>query len=269
MTISPSPRQRPPQHLPSTTELPCSDDMPVDNELQNLLPNLLLILLTHLWSARMDWYFGVDMAVYHTTGANVRVPVVPDGFLSLNVERLKDGQRRRSYATWEENDVVPTLALEIASHKPGGEYDEKMAIYANLGVLYYVIYNPEFWQRDQHQPFEAYKLVNGRYQPQNGEPYWMPDVGLGIGRWQTVIGGVEAEILTWFDGDGQRHLAAEEQEQQRVEQALLQVEQERQQTEQQYQRAEEERQRRLQLEAFLQAQGFDLNQIGEPPQPPD
>jgi hypothetical protein len=45
----------------------------------------------------MDWYFGVDMAIYHTTGANARVPVVPDGFLSLQVERLREGQRRRSY----------------------------------------------------------------------------------------------------------------------------------------------------------------------------
>jgi Uma2 family endonuclease len=264
MTISPSPRQPLPQHLPSTTELPCSDDMPVDNELQNLLPNLLLILLTHIWSARMDWYFGVDMAVYHTTGANVRVPVVPDGFLSLNVERLKDGQRRRSYATWEENNVVPMLVVELVSHKPGGEYEEKMAIYANLEVLYYVIYNPEFWQRDQHQPFEVYKLVNGHYQPQSGDPYWMPEVGLGIGCWRTVIGGVETEILTWFDEDGQRHLAADEQERQRVAQEQQRAEEECQRAEQEYQRAEEERQRRLQLEAFLQAQGFDLGQIGDP-----
>jgi hypothetical protein len=36
------------QPLPSADELPCSDDTPVDNEDQNLLPNLLLLLLTHL-----------------------------------------------------------------------------------------------------------------------------------------------------------------------------------------------------------------------------
>jgi Uma2 family endonuclease len=232
MTLSPLSRQS----LPTTFELPCSDDAPVDNELQNLLPNLLLLLLTSLWSDRMDWYFGVDMAVYHTTGANVRVPVVPDGFLSLDVERLKEGRRRRSYATWEENEVVPILVLELVSHKPGGEYDEKMAIYANLGVLYYVIYNPEFWRRDQHQPFEVYKLVNGHYQLQLGEPFWMPEVGLGIGRWQTVLGGVDQEILTWFDETSRRYLSLDEQAQQQTEQ---------------------ERQRRLQLEAFLREKGFD------------
>ncbi|MEG4963642.1 hypothetical protein [Microcoleus sp. K4-B3] len=63
------------QNLPSTADLPCSDDTPVDNEDQNLLPNLLLLSLIYLWSARMDWYFGVDMAVYHTTGVSPKVPV--------------------------------------------------------------------------------------------------------------------------------------------------------------------------------------------------
>lgn len=45
-----------PRHsaLPSTAELPCSDDTPVDNEDQNLLPNLLLFLLLDLWSERLD-----------------------------------------------------------------------------------------------------------------------------------------------------------------------------------------------------------------------
>ncbi|MEM6503559.1 MAG: hypothetical protein AAF685_17195 [Cyanobacteria bacterium P01_C01_bin.89] len=36
------------QPLPTSAELPCSDDAPVDNEDQNLLPNLLLILLAEI-----------------------------------------------------------------------------------------------------------------------------------------------------------------------------------------------------------------------------
>lgn len=30
-----------PEYFPSSEELPCSDDTPVGNELQNLIPNLL------------------------------------------------------------------------------------------------------------------------------------------------------------------------------------------------------------------------------------
>ncbi|OUL22997.1 Uma2 family endonuclease [Nostoc sp. 106C] len=196
--------------LASTDELPCSDDTPVDNEDQNFLPNVLLFLLNLIWANRMDWFFGVDMAIYHTTGVNPRVPVVPDAFLSLGVERKKGGKSRNSYAVWEEHEVVPILTLELVSHVQGGEYDEKMAIYRQLGVLYYVIYNPEFWQRDQHQPFELYKLIDGNYELQIGEPYWMPEVGLGIARYQAIIGGIQQEALSWYDEHGDRYFTAEE-----------------------------------------------------------
>jgi Uma2 family endonuclease len=193
----------------------------VDDEDHNLLPNLLLFLLNLIWANRSDWYFGVGMAIYHTTEANPRVPVVPDAFLSLGVERRKGGKSRKSYAIWEENDVVPILVLEVVSHKPGGEYDEKMAIYAKLGVLYYVIYNPEYWQRDQHQPFEVYKLVDGNYQLQIGEPLWMPEVGLGIARYHATIGGIQQEALAWYDEHGDRYFTAEE----RAEQENIRAEQ--------------------------------------------
>lgn len=229
--------------LPSTFDLPCSDDTPVDNEDQNLLPNLLLILLTHLWSSRTDWYFVVDMAIYHTTGISPRVPVVPDGFLSLGVDRKKNGKSRLGYAVWEEKGIVPTLVLKMVSHKYGGEYDRKVELYAKLGVLYYVIYNPEFWQRDGeaspmencHQPFEIYKLEEGTYQLQIGEPFWMPEVGLGIGRYQGEFGEYSQEILTGFDARGRRQLSAVEQ-------------------------ANQEKER---LAAFLRSQGFDPDNLPE------
>ena len=196
--------------LPSTKELPCSDDTPVDNENQNFLPNLLLFLLTRIWSERMDWFFGVDMAVYHRTGDNLRIPVVPDAFLSLGVERKKGEEFRRSYATWEEGDTVPILVLEMVSHQLNDEYEGKRDLYAKLGVPYYVVYNPEYWQRDGHQPFEVYKLMGGAYRLQGGEPYWMPEVGLGIGRSRRVIGGIEREVLLWFDRQGNAYPMSEE-----------------------------------------------------------
>ena len=235
--------------LPSSMDLPCSDDTPVDNEDQNLLPNLLLMLLAHLWSDRMDWYFGADMAVYHNTGVSPKVPIVPDGFLSLGVERKKGGKSRRSYVVWEEQEIVPIMTLEMVPHQPGGEYEEKLAIYAKLGVLYYIIYNPEFWQRDRHQPLEIYKLVAGSYQLQTGEPYWMPEVGLGIGRYQGEFGGLPQEILTWYDDQGNRRLSAAEQEKKRAEQENLEAEQVA---------LEKER-----LAAFLRSQGFDPNNLPE------
>ncbi|BAB75134.1 Uma2 family endonuclease [Anabaena sp. FACHB-709] len=197
--------------LPSSAELPCSDDTPVDNEDQNFIPNLLLFLLEYIWANRKDWFFGVDMGVYHTTGVSPLVPIVPDGFLSLGVERRKADKSRKSYVVWEEDNIAPILALEIVSLTPGGEYDKKLDTYAKLGVLYYIIYNPEYWQRDRHQPFEVYRLVNGGYQLQIGEPFWMSEIGLGIGRGQYISGDLQRQVLYWYDQQGKRYQTPEEQ----------------------------------------------------------
>ncbi|PSF37307.1 hypothetical protein C7H19_11355 [Aphanothece hegewaldii CCALA 016] len=189
--------------LPTSEELPDSDDTPVDNEDQNFLPNLLDAILHSLWKDRNDWYFGVDMGIYHTTGTNPRTPVIPDGFLSIGVERRKRGKNRPSYVVWEErNQTVPIFVLEMVSHSYGQEYGEKMHIYARLGVLYYLIYNPEFSKRDKHTPFEIYRLTNGEYQLQSGEPFWMPEIGLGIGRKEYKLGIDEREMLCWYDSEG-------------------------------------------------------------------
>jgi Uma2 family endonuclease len=231
-----------PKHLPTSDELPCSDDIPVDNEDQNFVPNILLFLLEYLWKSREDWFFAVDMGVYHTTGLNPRVPVVPDGFLSLGVERRKGGGSRSSYVVWEEQEVVPILTLEVVSQTPDGEYEEKLAIYAKLGVTYYVVYNPKFWRRDGHLPLEVYKLANGEYQLQMGEPFWMPEISLGIGRCVLPTDPLEREVLSWFNENGDRHLSAEEQERSRTEQ---------------------EQRQRERLEAFLRSQGFDPDRLPE------
>ncbi|HEY9873729.1 MAG TPA: Uma2 family endonuclease [Candidatus Obscuribacterales bacterium] len=198
------------QRLPTSAELPDSDDTPVDNELQDLIPHLLKAILSLIWQERTDWFFGVDMGVYHTTGNNPRIPIVPDGFLSIGVERRKSERGRLSYVLWEENEVVPLMVLEVVSQNYGGEYDDKQAKYARLGVLYYVIYNPDHWTRDRHEPLEVYRLDSGNYVPQVGEQVWMPEIGLGIGRSQGTYQGWTREWLYWYDSEGNRLLTPEE-----------------------------------------------------------
>ena len=229
------------QYLPTAEELPDSDDTPVDNELQNLIPNLLRAILAWLWVERMDWFLGINMGVYYSPGVEA---IVPDGFLSLGVERFKAGGKLRlSYVLWQENNIVPTWVLEVVSRTPGGEYDEKMTKYAKMGVLYYTIYNPDYWKRDKHDPFEVYRLMNGVYVRQKGMKVWMPEIGLGIGCEQGTHEGCTREWLYWYDQEGNRLPAP-----------ANVIEQERQRAEQERQRAEQERQRAEQLERQL----FDL-----------
>jgi hypothetical protein len=68
-------RYNPRQCLPSSAELPDSDDTPVDNELQNLIPNLLEAILALAWKQREDWFFGVDKFYHFPQHAFCRVKI--------------------------------------------------------------------------------------------------------------------------------------------------------------------------------------------------
>jgi hypothetical protein len=103
--------------------------------------------------------------------------------------------------------VVPQWVLEVVSKQPGGEYSEKFQRYAAIGVLYYTIYNPSHYRRDQHEVFEVYKLTQGQYVRQLGNPVWLPEIGLGIGHEMGTQEGMQRDWLYWYDESGRRHLA--------------------------------------------------------------
>ncbi|MBP0007181.1 MULTISPECIES: Uma2 family endonuclease [unclassified Roseofilum] len=217
----------PRDYYPSAEDLPDSDETPVDNELQDLIPTLLKAMLASIWSERMDWFFGVDMGVY--TDPN-QPAIVPDGFLSIGVPRIIDEGLRLSYVLWKERQV-PTLVLEVVSKTQRGEYAEKKQKYAQLGVLYYVIYNP---LPTEQQRLEVYQLKGGKYQLLSGEPIWLSQLNLGIGRERGTNQGITREWLYWYDEKGNRYPTPEE----KVKSAELELERERQDKEKQQQRAE-------------------------------
>ena len=200
-------KYNPGQCLPSAEDLPDSDDTPVDNELQDLIPGLLKAILALIWSERMDWFFGVDMGIYY---APDEPALVPDGFLSIGVPRIIDSDLRLSYVLWEEKQV-PILVLEVVSQTRRGEYTQKKQDYAELGILYYVIYNP---LRKRKPRLEVYQLEDGEYRLLAGEPVWLSEINLGIGREQGTYQGITREWLYWYDQQGKRYLTAEEQLQQ-------------------------------------------------------
>jgi len=171
--------------LPSAEELPSSDETPVDNQLQNDLPNLLLNLLALIWSGRDDWYFGVDMAVYYNPDESA---FVPDGFLAVGVNHDTGERGRLSY---------------------------KFLNYQSLGILYYVIYNPFSGRRGRfkkRQRLEVYKLISGKYELLESENnrVWLPEIGLALGYEKGEHIAWYREWLYWYDQSGNRYLTAEE-----------------------------------------------------------
>jgi Uma2 family endonuclease len=198
--------------LPTAEQLPCSDETPVDNQLQNDIPNLLLGLLALIWGERDDWYFGVDMGVYYNPDEPA---IVPDGFLSVGVKHDTGERGRLSYVLWEEAYTMPILALEVISEKYNGEYEDKFTDYQTLGILYYAIYNPFSGRRGRfknRQRLEVYRLVAGKYEllPSENNRVWLPEIGLALGYEQGEHITWVREWLYWYDQSGDRYLTAEE-----------------------------------------------------------
>jgi Uma2 family endonuclease len=265
------------RHLPTAEELPDSDETPVDNELQNDIPNILLNLLRDIWGDRFDWFWGVDMAVYYE--ANIEKPeeskaVVPDGFLALGVPRHIGESGRLSYSIWGEK-VLPILFFEVISKEYNSEYKDKLEKYQNLGIRYYVIYNPLSGRRGAYKErpsLEVYELVDGKYElmpaiallSEGGEMVWLEGVGLGIGCVRNELNDWEREWLYWYDRDGVRYPTSKE----RAAMAEAIASQERMIAEQAsfaQRRAEaiaaQERQKNEKLTAYLRSMGINPDEI--------
>jgi Uma2 family endonuclease len=75
----------------------------------------------------------------------------------------------------------------VVSHKRRKEYTEKKDIYTEMGVLYYVIYNP---LRQRKPRLEVYQLKNGTYELLNGELIWLSEIGLGIEKERGIYIGI-------------------------------------------------------------------------------
>ena len=76
-----------------------------------------------------------------------------------------------------------------------------------MGVLYYAIYNP---LRKRKPRLEVYQLQDGDYVLLEGEPVWLAQIGLGLGREMGCYQGIEREWLYWYDESGDRYLTTQE-----------------------------------------------------------
>ncbi len=256
--------------LPTAEDLPSSDETPVDNQLQNDIPNLLLALLALIWGDRDDWYFGVDMAIYYNPDESA---IVPDAFLALGVKHDTGERGRLSYVLWEEQYIMPTLVLEVVSERYNGEYETKFNDYQTLGILYYLVYNPLSGRRGRfrnRQRLEVYRLVGGEYQrlPLENDRVWLPELGLGIGYELGEHIAWYREWLYWYDAAGNRFLTANERAQNAeaiVAQERLIATQARLATEQARLAAEQERLAKQQAEQKVQKLAEKLKEMGIDP----
>lgn len=243
----------PPQ--PNIDPITTEDDEPVDNifseKQQRLLTRALYssaeslpITKPFLALANVGLFYGLHQP-----------PIVPDVLLSLGVKVAEDwyAKEHRSYFVWEFGKL-PELTLEIVSNKEGGEMSKKMNRYAEIGIPYYVVYDPQGYLNKKS--LQAYSL---NLQTQSYEPLpdaWFSRIGLGLRLWQGEFETVSDLWLRWCDHEGQLILTGEEQ----ARQVRLKMEDERQAKETAQAQADHERLRAERYLAKLRELGVSLDE---------
>ncbi|NJO72312.1 MAG: Uma2 family endonuclease [Leptolyngbyaceae cyanobacterium RM1_406_9] len=276
------------------SHLVIEDDTPVDNFQSELQQRLLVEPIYSSKALPLPFLAAANVGLFYKLKGD---PIVPDMLLSLGVQRAVDlsERRNRSYFVWEFGKV-PEVCIEIVSNAEGdelilskksqqkGKVTCKKDIYAQIGVPYYVVFDPLRQIQGEQEMNEALlrvwtispigytELTPSQGIVRTGESIWLEGVGLGLTLWE---GPFEEEVnrlwLRWCDQEGQVIATGSEgqalerqraeQERQRAEQEHQRAEQERQRAEQERQRAEQERQAKERLENYLRSQGIDPDQI--------
>lgn len=248
------------------SHLAIEDDTPVDNFQSAQQQRLLIDALYSAKPIPLPFIAEADVGVFYQLQGD---PIVPDVLLSLGVQRADDFSQRenRTYFVWQFGKV-PDVCIEIVSNQEGNEISvspkaqrqgkdrSKKDIYTQVGVPYYVVFDP--LEQIQGESKMAGALLRvwtisptgyteltpppGIRRP--GESIWLEGVGLGLTLWE---GPYEEETsrlwLRWCDHNGQVvSTGAEGQETER-------------------QRAETERQRAERLAEKLRELGIDPNDV--------
>lgn len=255
------------------SHLVLEDDTPVDNFLSEIHQRLLVEPLYSSKALPEPFLAAANVGLFYQLNGD---PIVPDVMVSLGVQRAEDfsQKRNRSYLVWEFGKV-PHVCIEIVSNSEGdelalsrgsrqrGKRRCKREIYADIGVPYYVVFDPF---RQIQGPTEmngallrVWTLSGGQYQEitptaginQAGQCVWLETLGLGLTLWR---GSFEDEVirqwLRWCDREGKVIPTGAER-----------AESEQQRAESERQRAESEQRRADQLAERLRALGIDPEQL--------
>jgi Uma2 family endonuclease len=122
----------------------------------NLLMDL-RISLDIFFADRDDVYVSGNIMFYYSEG-NPKDVISPDVMVCFGIPKGE----RRSYKTWEENSVVPSVVIELSSRGTWSkDLDEKYFLYERLGVKEYYIFNPLY---PKNSPvFLAFRLEDGEF----------------------------------------------------------------------------------------------------------
>ncbi|MCP4700582.1 MAG: Uma2 family endonuclease [Gammaproteobacteria bacterium] len=226
----------PPGPVTWADNLVTEDDTPVDNIFSEKQQRLLTETLYASWRPGKPFAAMANVGLFSDIK---KQPIVPDVLLSMDVKLPKDVWKKHCRAYFiREYGKPPEITIEIVSNKKGDEDepDGKLETYAEIGIRYYVVYDPEC-QLSKTTPLRVFKLVDADYV--ETVQRWLPEIGIGLTLWKGVYEEYNTTWLRWCGRDKRLIPTGVE----RSEKAEQGTEEQHQRAEEEHQRAEEERQR--------------------------
>ena len=182
-------------YIPDANNLITEDDTPVDNFASEKQQRL---LVGSIYSAQPHPTFlaAANVGIYHTANEPA---IVPDVFLSLDVQVPENwwAKQHRVYLVWQFGKP-PEVVIEIVSNKEGDELGDKLKIYQQMRVSYYVVYDPN--RQLGEKVLRVYELRGRRYYETTET--WLEQVELGLTLWEGEFEGRQDVWLRWCYQDG-------------------------------------------------------------------
>ncbi len=221
--------------VPNLDHIITEDNEPVDNMFSAKQQRLLVEPLYSSWKPNRPFLADANVGVFNSV---YQPPIVPDMFLSLDVEPDEDiwKKENRSYFMWKFGKPLEVV-IEMVSNAKGGETEKDFRKYAQIGAWYYVIFDPQCVL--QQQALSTYQLSIGRYVPKPEPVRQFADIGLELTLWNGEYESMHAQWPRWCDENGQLILTGAEY------------------AAQEFQRAEQESKRADTLAAQLRALGIE------------
>lgn len=148
--------------LPDVSHLVTEDDEPLDNVPSEKQQRLLTETLYSSWNGAtnaQEFLVAANVGLFPT---NKQPPIVPDVFLSLDVQIAENWweKRHRSYFFWDFGKP-PEVVIEIVSNREGNETGRKLLEYARMRIMYYIIFDPT--QQLGGEVLQMYELRGRQY----------------------------------------------------------------------------------------------------------
>lgn len=186
------------------------DGEPVDNPFSEKQQALLTRTLYSSWTppiekrskAKRKFWAAANVGIFtsaHEGG------IAPDVFVSLDVEAPKYWRKNKAYFVWD-CGKFPEVVIEIVSNTKGGEISRKHNRYEQMGIPYYVVFDPDRYLKAE--VLQVFVLHGSAYQP--ATEYFFPCLGLGLKLWHGSFENKTDTFLRWCDRKGKLLPTADE-----------------------------------------------------------